>query len=986
MEINLLKNSFINYNMVEGNIYIDFYPTTSLLDSSMPNLTPVLLTSGTIMCFEADFLDRVHSDKFKYYFSSSASYTTTASGIVFSYKNYDFEDYTRLDTFFIDDYYYATFSGTTAYPRYVKVIHTLGTTSGSLYKIVVTNNDTVVGFGEYGEYEEESVAAARGSSFLKAISIYNNNNAMATANVQIESLGVYLDEYIFLSTSESGPWLPTTSKENVIASAGSWFLNENDPDVIEEAGKLVIKGESLTGIWASNLTKAIYTTKVFSFANKFYTNLFVDFDNLALGCRIVVDPFDITQTVTAKSLGCPIDYYIFRMASSTNSNSGYYNFYSQDYDVRTSAFVGSHPLFTSTAPGAISNYVFTINSIGISACVYAASSVYLAVTRSDFSLGIAILLGSASESYFYHVEPDYGEGVWVYLFTGAESAGPMNHEGYFLFHYNSSGIQTFKMTTSNRTIYQFSVIPGGSSIWYTSLVDDCLIKLDINGKVLSSISILNYTNDLRGCCSLEDGGCWYIDGNNLHRVNYLGVIVDSIFSVSSLSTLAHVKVHRDGSLFVRDGERICRISTKQESKGFKYFDVPLAYADRLIPGPEGIWVYCTTGYMYYLGETAGNVMYVLGSALNSITQVYGILNIVPGTLDWERRLPIPTDPVWSVSSFNKIQTSAYYFSSELYHQIQITLQASFPRDKYNVPNSIITWEMEDSFYNEPGYSIPYEHRWTCSSDVFITHIEDAVVVASGIINYIDKNFCVFLGDISNPQADYYQYISSRNKWYLKDYYTEGAYDLYIDYMIPTSNNQDFILNLKVTPTNDYNHSIMTAQIKRESGIFYVGYILAGYRATSDFNTHTDSILFNEDNNNYGRLRLKHSSSHIYGYIYNFSTEAWVQVFDCPFLYGGWGTSDVTFNEWTCYNVRIDYKGTKTIYITDFTNILSNVYWYLDTPKLKGLYLRDCLVVPDIYPNNYKNVYIKTQIPSTELAYRSNELYEYKMRVWWELQL
>jgi len=986
MECNLLQNSYNVYNLDIGTVAFDFYQTQGLI--GLAAAPPVTLFSGSILCFDIDLMDRIYADELKYTFTHISG--TQNSDIEISYKNYSFDTFNELITTYEDGYYSTTFTGSASYPRYIRLKHTLNDQSGYFSSITLSNNDSIVNFGSDGQLDSDNVYCSRGLPYIREIKIYNNNNATATASIQLEALNIYLDKYIAISTSPEGPWLSVLGLNNCIANSDSWSLGTLGPMLVEVRGELTLNGEEITGAWASNVEEAFYTTRIFNLTNKTYSNLYLPIWGDDLGCRVCTDYADSVSTIEVRSLSKPLNYSIYRTIYSQYNNSSY-NYFYKDYDTSTDTLI-TNSTEVLTNNGALTDYIVTINKIGITAILACSSSaVILVVLNVDSSLKYERDLLSVADNgnYIYHVEPDYNQGAWVYVYCAKGSTSyPMNQDGYFLFHYNYLNQQTFKMSASVRGIYHFSVIENSGHIWYTSLSEVCLIQLNEQGTVIYSLVDDTRTNDLRGCCSLPDGGCWYINGSDLHRVNLYGDLVDSILNVSSLGTLAHVVVHTDGSLFVRDGNYIYRISTLPDSKGFKHFTVLVPYADKLVAATLGVWVYCTTGFMYYLSEANGNVIKTVGATLSNQVRLYGFIDKAVEEVAWAKKFPTTLDPLWSIAPYNKTQTNLYYFSKELYHQAKITLRSNKPYNKYDVPYSESIWDISDSFNNEIGYTIPYKHRWVSHSDVYIEHIAQGVTVTSGIPLYIDKGMCKLPGYIGNPIANYFQYVTSKDRWYLKDYYTEGAFDLFMDYMIPESNNQDFILNLKVTPTYNYNIGMMCAFVKRVSGTLYCGYFVSGWRIDSanDINTYTEEVSFNDYNFNYGRLRVKHSTNMVYIYTYNFFSDLWEQRFSCTLQRGAYSSGDIRFNYWRCYNVIVDYKGIKPIYISDFTKAIADIYWYNDSPRLKGIYLQDYITLDNIYPNNYKSIYIKTDVPLNDINYVAEDVYDYKLRVWWELQL
>jgi hypothetical protein len=71
----------------------------------------------------------------------------------------------------------------------------------------------------------------------------------------------------------------------------------------------------------------------------------------------------------------------------------------------------------------------------------------------------------------------------------------------------------------------------------------------------------------------------------------------------------------------------------------------------------------------------------------------------------------------------------------------------------------------------------------------------------------------------------------------------------------------------------------------------------------------------------------------------------------------------------------------TVTIDNFTMSTGYRFYSTETPSLYGIYLQKPLELEDIYPSNYKNIYLKSQAASS-LSLTDNQ--EADLRVRWEI--
>lgn len=970
MEYNLLKQSIITYNTISGTIGYDYYTTASLVD--VPYSSNLHIDAPNILYINIDLLNRTAVNYFYYY------YTTLSGSSEFHirYKNYSPEPYIDIEAIS------GTESGNVimfedtpySYPRYIEIVHSVISGTILLNGILLTNESSTLLFGEDGLLSSAPVTAAIGASFVKEIPIYNNSDTINSVNVQIEPSNYYIDNYISIGLTDNGPWVQIYDIECPIVKQDSFAYGDLSQGSSIESSVLSIAGDTTYGVWASDKEVATYTTPIFK-SNNVYSTLFIDYYNKDLGCRLCTDDTDSEETIEVKIAKLPIDYNIYRKIWSV-----YKNIYMSDYDLTTDALIQAVTTgLEGHDIGYLSTFMSTFNTQGYCSAIIGTTD-RVQLILFDFLNTIkysrVLVVASNNNAYIYHVCPDFGGGTWLYIYTNVGSTSyPLSQTGYFFIHYDNSNVLTFKASSNTRDIYVFSVVPGGSDVWYSSSKESSIIKINITGVVLYSYFDSTYTNSVRGCVSIEDGGCWFINGNDLHRLSNAGFLIDSVFGVTNSNLLSYILYYPDNTVIVRDGDIIKKIILSGSEKGRIVFSKTIAYADKLIYDTEMVWVYCTTGFTYGLSINSGEILKTIGTSItDSSVRVYGIFRkdfISSMNTEWVTKFPTPTDNEWALQPYNKVDMSTYLLPYQYYYQVRIALRANKPYNKYSVPYSIREWDPNDDFSVESSYSTPYEHRWQLHNKILINSV-------SGTCDL----YCGEADPINNPHV----YLYSNDRWFIKGEVNGNdvgtAYDLQIDFILPPMENGDVTFYIAVTPNNndlDYIRAVlrrvgatMTLQLVADQASFYWG-------------GTASSILTITPLQNEGKLRIvKNNARTCYAYFYSYISNTWVST--AVTLDNGAYHRTMDYAQEKNWNVRIDAAGGGIVTVDNFIVNKAIVYWLMDSPKIRGIYLQNYVTVPDIYPKNYKSIYIKTQLPQEYTDYIPNSSYSYNLRAWWNRTL
>ncbi len=702
MKFNLLDNSYITSS-----------GTITLTVEDMVNL---LVVSGTVTIsgsgndntwIDCDLVDRIGIDEIRYYFDSNTSSGTVASGIFFSYKNDEADSYSSLTTNIGSGYYYTTVASPSA-PRYIKLNHNVSGTSisGTVVGFQVLNNDDVIDFGADGNLISSTTLTSLNylnyQDYIKEIEIYNSGNTMATAHIMFEPQYSDADDLLSISASESGPWVYARNNFFIIVDGSLWINGQYDGTTSTGIadGKLRLDGSNLTGT---------YTTPIFKNDSVRFTYLDV-LQTAVSGALVAVDSGDYTSTIQIRSSDTvPWDYNVYRTICRTSTNVYYKEYLVSTGSLVYNSFDETGQYFNDITFDEHYSSQFAINvdtlkaacllSTGDGYGIYGAEYLRIQIiklTQEGIREASKTLAYTASYTQPYYELKEYGfkydsdEGFWIYLST--ERAGDGGYTitlaGYYLIHLNSSLSVTYNSgAQSSDFIAGWDVIPDSTSIWYIPKIGtvDAILKLSSTGTVL--VTYDTDITDLKGLCSTPDGGCWFIDENNLYKLNSAGTsIEDSITNLDINNDLTHVRLDLDDSdaLWIVDGVYIKRVSLDGRLYSSEYLEGFTIHS--IVPITGGIWVYCVENstsdyYAKFIGRVSGGVERNVErvddqddgtpSAVGSKFIRYD--NRILGDM-----IPFADDPVWNSSlEWNKAVTDNCILPREQYNQLKLTLRRPY---------------------------------------------------------------------------------------------------------------------------------------------------------------------------------------------------------------------------------------------------------------------------------------------------------------------
>jgi len=731
MKFNLLETGYVT---VSGTPYICLTDIQDIL--SLDGSTVISGTSDHDLYVDCDIVDRISIYQIRYYFNSTTDSGTVASGIHFYYKDDNIDSYSNLTTQLGNGFYYAEVPGLSA-PRYIRVNHTVSGTAitGTIVGLEVLNNDDVVDFGSDGQLESTTVVTTLDyldyNDYIKEIEVYNDGNTMATAHVFLEPQYDDIDDLISISASSSGPWVTARNTDYIISNGNNWdcgrYNNTSTSGIAD--GKLRLN---------PGYTVGTYTTPIFK--NDSVRFAYIDMLQTSVsGAIVAVDSDDYISTIQIRSSKSkPLDYMTYRRLCYEgvgNSNQFWYRDYLVTTDTEvydsysaTGSYFGNSWTYYSQTYTFDYVYIIRDEKTQRSAVITAHERNYypyyntyrievILLSPAGEQLGFKVLAvgnyrtgyGACYASTLYDAKFDDEGGIWLYNYTDfipnsytstetLDNSYAISDEGYWLIHLDSSlnVVYNSGKMTSNFVAKPFGIVEGSDSLWYCNVVGtQAVVKLTSSGTIDFSYE---YTTDLGGLCATSDGGCWFIDGNNLYKLDSSGTLEDSITNLDISYDLNYVEYdsYDTDFLWVVDGVYVKRVRLD----GSTYSSVYLEdfNISRLISTSEGVWVYCKEGatgdyYVKYIGNLSGGVEKSIlcndipGGASKTATPAnVGAISIPYDDLVLGNLIPLSDDPVWNNSlQWNKAVTENALLPREDYSQLKLTLR----RPNASVPSSTV---------------------------------------------------------------------------------------------------------------------------------------------------------------------------------------------------------------------------------------------------------------------------------------------------------
>lgn len=667
MKYNIAKNGITATNSGIGNVILSSANINDLLEK---NLSYSLVTPDTLV-IDCDLGYRINVYQPRYYFDSASASGTVSGSLSFYYWNDSNGGYVLSGTEVGPNYYYTTISGTSS-PRKIRLIHTVSGTaiSGTLTGFEVLNDDSVVDFGEDGlETSANVITSLSSSDITNTIKIYNSGTAKSKAYASIEPQMNSSDEMLFIANSTNGPWYGPNLDNSLLANdEDSW--DEGSYNNTEfSSGNLVLSAGQSTGTYTSKIfyDHSVMSNTLVGLSNNEYSTL------VSMGVRHSnTKPENLATFVEIRTAG----------GTGDNSNTYYKEYFWSDGSEYASVYLGNHNYHYSYRDREIrinnsSNTFFMLLSeysayhgnTGFSISRYRIdSSSFVSQTLWGYS-------GYASVS-IYDLGFDANEGVWFHTYVAQDSNSSsdiLDKAGYYLVYLDNSFSSTAEVFATSQFSAGMGVVYSTGEVWYTNTNNSQVIKMSNNGDVLFSATDAEYTNDLGHLVVKSDGGCWFVNGNDLHELSSSGELLTSLEGVGTSVTKIGLDPEED-TIWVLDGAYIRRIYTDGREV-FSYYTSNQG-PTKLYPVKSGVWYTSTNDDKVRFVSTnlqteVVSYAYDLFHAGNDVNP--GFREVSYDTEGFTDEFPLSFDTHWNNLKWKSVDYRNYILSEDSYHQIRLTL-------------------------------------------------------------------------------------------------------------------------------------------------------------------------------------------------------------------------------------------------------------------------------------------------------------------------
>jgi len=998
MQFNLAKHFLLKVNHTDGNVSLSYQQMESLVDSS---IEPVItLSGGDVLCLELDLGTRTKVDDIRYYFNSTSASGTVASGIRFQFINEYYESYMDSPTMWGNGYYYTNVSGASS-PTKIKFTHTLpANISGSVHYFAVFNDDTLIDYGPDGNQEELKAIASKGVHQIYYVPVYNSTAVTATAYVRLEPSFTNIDETIYVSNSEDGPWIGVHDGGKEVAGADTWDLGVRGTNVIIRNNKLTFQHDTedplVSEAMAFNLTTGVYTTKIFAAPeDDVYSKLMIYNENKPYDSKVKVDPEDSSETINLKDSTTVLPYNIYRKLYYRYYNQAYYIGY-KEYHVDTGELIAQDDnLFGfSSRYGGMQHYIYKVDRVNgksfgvvvINHGVYVFSLEHNSGTASYRS---AVLTMSYSNYInLKKVEIDSFGGGWVQLYARyGVSTSDINKAGDYLLYYpNVSSAPTLKLFHSTQVIGGFSVEKDTGYVWYTDAPNRMLIRSDGAGNIILSLQIEDFR--ILGPCAVHpEGGCWFVNDHrdgylSLYRVDENGFFINRLDNFMEGSSITMLSMDEDAeALWLLQESNVVYVLI-EDTPGLarKMFTVPITAANDFTVVPGGCWVNSGDGKCYFVDKYLGRVTKVVNSGSKEhIYSPYFIDSLPDEGSIWDSKYPLLIDQGWQALNYKKTNNDSLYLIQNTYYNAELTLRPNTPSDLYENASLNETWLPNDDFDGSLN-NRPVTHRWN--------YYDDRVVVT-------DDNL-VFTGH-NHPGMSESIKIDSYKKWYFKRSTTSNFNEFEVHYTVPqVTISGSVYIRFYMYPnnsTNDSNDQYYRANLTRTTSDFTMQLQARGARAgygATDRVYYTASATFSSTSiDGSGIITFSRFDSGRQIRMRHYDGTTWVEL-TCH-THRNYYSYDydryINFAGIKSLDVGILADSARDVMVTKFkvNDPFSYFYWYYVPPMIKTIYCQPFVEIKDIEPSKHKNAYIKVDVPD-DGNFKVDSSYNTNLLTWWRTKL
>ncbi|RKZ08457.1 hypothetical protein DRQ25_09030 [Candidatus Fermentibacteria bacterium] len=968
MQYNLAKHTSTQANTTVGNIPLTTHEIVSLADLSFASNPLATVSGSAILCIDCDLGTRVHLNSVDYHFATDQDTDAVASGIELEYKNEAFESYTTTTfTHHSGNRYTAGFTIDPFTPRYLRLTHTIsGTTvTGTIIGFEVINDDTTIDFGADGSVGDYSVTTSLLSEdIISIIPVYNNGTTIADAYINLEPQSTDVDKLLTLSNSENGPWTGVRDGKEILGSNRWDYTTLENTDTSNIDGALRMPGISLGSTHYEDIATVVTTITTppfYSYPAKYATAAF-DIEEGA--GKVTPDPLEEDTVIEVRhSNSEPLSYMYIRRLLGEEPNRLYYKDYWLHDSSEKYEYVGNlkDGLVDRTPKYQMTMDPLTTRWAVIARCgsynYYWTYRWYIVTQDNETSGQYSKELyheggwnNQQSSITFENIYLDRFGGLWIYFYSAAINSGYWaSTNGYHLAYFHRGMSEAFHLINERKTISDCDVVYDTGDLWYIDTSLRQVIKIDFNGDVKAQYATDD--GEAVGITALDDGGCWFSLLGDLYCLDDLGNLVDTIVSpgvTKSINRLS-LDITDNNNLWFSDGDYLVLYNMVNNTHELR---VDVSSPKQMQPLRSGMFCYCSDDRNRYISKSTKRIEkeYYYGAGLiPGAREVQHDVDNVYYTND----LPIIIDTAWTELPWNKVDPRTYMLPDCKYHQFRVVLNGGTSYSNYGDIGDD-TWDPDDDF--EQSYNLPLESKWQYSGNV---------TVASGSLLLDAESSSVA------PQ------IHSRDKWCVH----RTSCKFTVDFEFPGGtwpvNQYIYMQLLGIDPlTNEYNGTYFytLAYMHSNTRVYCYTYVNNGV----DYNYNTYDYTEPNYLSAQGRLQIWTDATRCWSRFYNYDTGAYeaAPVRD--------GMANM-LNDYFYMRLYTNYGGVnKNVHINYFTQDSGNIYVNKRSPVLSGLYLQDPTVINDIYPQQSKNLYMRTSMDNA--ANDSNGQYDSNINVWWDVPI
>lgn len=645
MEYNIIENTSVYPDYDEGDIILTYNDIKDLKSNS----ANISIDAGNIFSIECDFGHRLLLKDIKYYFSG----TLLVDDVDISFKNEPSDVYTSLSVIPQTDHFRADLFNHR--PRYVKINHS-PTTSGNANGIEILNNDSYINFGEDGFLSDFSMESSLNISSISTLPIYNNGPQKADAYVMLDINDTYIDNVLYIASSPNGPWINSKYINNIIMDGT--HLNIFHNNTLIDRNAIVVDDTTISGT---------FTTGIF-YNDDLFTSLLLEYVEEGTS-MITFDKEKINRTAKIKVSDIKPKNNTFMRIFDSGTHTDY-----SIYDGLVINSFGGLPGGNYYSRTCMNPKTGTCYTLFTRDAAYNDSYVYLSKAMHNNSVSHSYIDGV--DNYQSNIDldvkymlPDVEDGLWAYFYVN-NYASPINDDiklepGYHLIHFNSNREITMDVVNQSDFIDDMSVCWYDNELWYASSFYGSVTKINTVGTILFTITDNIY--DLKSIVAKNDGGCIYVNDDDLIFIDRFGILSEHRTKVANMRYI-RFEPNNENILWLIEGYNVCRYIVDDMKINKKIY---VSSVEEIYPTDSGVFCICSDEKARFYRKNEDDII-IIDRISNDIYPILFDLNYDnPGELSY--MFPIEKDETWNNVEWVDIDYTTFHLPKDKYFQLKFNM-------------------------------------------------------------------------------------------------------------------------------------------------------------------------------------------------------------------------------------------------------------------------------------------------------------------------